>query len=82
MTSLVYRLVLSTKAHAKIVNIDYTKALELDGVVGYVCSQDLSSDCNKFGLIERDEEIFSSEKVYNYVLKYRYLNWVQLGTIF
>ncbi|OXA58372.1 Xanthine dehydrogenase [Folsomia candida] len=56
-------LVLSTKAHAKIVNIDYTKALELDGVVGYVCSQDLSSDCNKFGLIERDEEIFSSEKV-------------------
>lgn len=56
--------VLSTKAHAKIVNIDYTAAMDLEGVVGYVSSQDLlSPENNKFGLIERDEEIFASEKV-------------------
>ncbi len=55
--------VLSRKPHARIVNIDFSEALELDGVVGTVTSKDVLEGNNKFGLVEKDEEIFASEKV-------------------
>jgi xanthine dehydrogenase/oxidase len=62
-TELELAFVLSTKAHAKILNIDYNDALDLEGVVGYVSSEDLKPENNKFGVVERDEEIFASEMV-------------------
>ena len=58
-------LVLSERAHAKIISVDISAALELEGVVGYISSQDLEPERNKFGLIINDEEIFASSEVRN-----------------
>ena len=55
--------VCSTKAHAYIKSIDASKALELEGVQGFVCHQDVPSDNNIFG-IGKDEEIFASKEVH------------------
>eukprot|EP00794_Sanderia_malayensis_P018318 gene18318-biopygen12265 len=56
--------VLSTKAHAYILSINADEALQMDGVVNFVCHKDLSKDNNKFGLTNVvDEEVFASEKV-------------------
>jgi xanthine dehydrogenase/oxidase len=55
--------VLSTKAHAKILNIDYSEALEIEGVVGHVSHEDLAPEKNWFGLVVKDEEIFASKTV-------------------
>eukprot|EP00794_Sanderia_malayensis_P018330 gene18330-biopygen12273 len=56
--------VLSTKAHAYILSINADEALQMDGVVSFVCHKDLSKDNNKFSLTNVvDEEVFASEKV-------------------
>lgn len=55
--------VLSTKAHAKILNIDAQKALEVPGVVAFFCHKDLTPQQNEIGPIFHDEELFASEKV-------------------
>jgi len=55
-------LVLSTRAHAKILRIDPTKALSMEGVVSFFSSKDIEEEI-KWGPIFHDEEIFVSEKV-------------------
>lgn len=57
-------LVLSTRAHAKILKIDATKALSMEGVVSFFSSKDLTHDERLVGAVVHDEEIFASEKVY------------------
>ncbi|XP_029159752.1 xanthine dehydrogenase-like [Nylanderia fulva] len=55
-------LVLSTRAHAKILKIDPTKALSMEGVVSFFSSKDIAKDI-RVGPIIHDEEVFVSEKV-------------------
>ncbi|XP_027209904.2 xanthine dehydrogenase/oxidase isoform X1 [Penaeus vannamei] len=55
--------VLSTKAHARILSIDESEALKVEGVVRFFCARDIPDERNKTGCILPDEEIFASEKV-------------------
>ncbi|XP_037929610.1 xanthine dehydrogenase-like, partial [Teleopsis dalmanni] len=57
-------LVLSTKAHAKILSIDATEALAMDGVHAFYSSNDISDNENVVGHVIRDETIFAIDKVY------------------
>lgn len=56
-------LVLSTKAHARILSIDATNAYAYPGVVAFFSSVDLPSYRNKIGPVVKDEEVFVSEEV-------------------
>lgn len=55
-------LVLSTRAHAKIIKIDATKALAMEGVVSFFSSKDIADD-KLIGPVFHDEEVFISKKV-------------------
>ncbi|CAL8074582.1 unnamed protein product [Orchesella dallaii] len=55
--------VLSTRPHANILSVDFSEALKVPGVVGTVTHKDILEGKNKFGLVEKDEEIFASSKV-------------------
>lgn len=52
-------LLFSTESHAKIINIDASKALAVPGVVAFLSAKDLDEEGNKIGPIFKDEEIFS-----------------------
>ncbi|XP_074031148.1 xanthine dehydrogenase isoform X2 [Leptinotarsa decemlineata] len=54
--------VLSTKAHARIVEIDESEALSMDGVRGFVSAKDVREGCN-WGCVIQDEEVFYSDTV-------------------
>lgn len=56
-------LVLSTRAHAKILRIDPSKALSVEGVVSFFSSKDIAEDKRWVGPVFHDEEVFASEKV-------------------
>ncbi|CAN9279489.1 unnamed protein product [Alternaria alternata] len=56
-------LVMSTKAHAKILRIDWDRALELPGVVGYIDRHSIPADVNIWGSIKKDEPFFAEDKV-------------------
>ncbi|UNI24600.1 hypothetical protein JDV02_010334 [Purpureocillium takamizusanense] len=57
--------VLSTKPHAKIKSIDYSKALDMPGVVDYIDRNDMpSAEANKFGAPHFDEVFFAEDKVH------------------
>ncbi|KAL2891544.1 Xanthine dehydrogenase [Ceratocystis lukuohia] len=57
--------VMSTKAHAKILSVDWVPALDMPGVVDYIDKDDLpSAQANKFGPPAFDEVIFAEDKVY------------------
>lgn len=56
-------LLFSTKAHAKILNIDASKALELNGVESFYCAKDLTVDQNKYSLVMDDERVFKDNVV-------------------
>ncbi|XP_024891840.1 xanthine dehydrogenase-like [Temnothorax curvispinosus] len=56
-------LVLSTRAHAKILKIDPSKALSTEGVVSFFSSKDIAGDSRWMGAVFHDEEVFISEKV-------------------
>jgi len=56
-------LVLSTRAHAKILKIDPSKALSMEGVISFFSSKDIAEDKRWIGPVFHDEEIFVSEKV-------------------
>ncbi|XP_020282076.1 xanthine dehydrogenase [Pseudomyrmex gracilis] len=56
-------LVISTRSHAKILKIDSTKALSMEGVVSFFSSKDITEDKRWIGPVFHDEEIFVSEKV-------------------
>ena len=55
-------LVLSSKAHARIVSIDWSSALAMDGVVDKVDHTDVPGP-NKLGSFLTEEEIYASKKV-------------------
>ncbi|CAI6331447.1 unnamed protein product [Periconia digitata] len=56
-------LVLSSKAHAKILSIDYEPALAMPGVVGYIDKNDLPEGQNIWGSIRKDEPFFADGEV-------------------
>jgi len=56
-------LVLSSKAHAKLVNIDISEAKKVDGFVDFVSAKDVPDENRWVGEIIHDEEVFASEKV-------------------
>lgn len=56
-------LVMSTKAHAKILSIDWNIALEMPGVVGYIDRNSIPADANIWGSIKKDEPFFAEDKV-------------------
>ncbi|KAI8677562.1 hypothetical protein NCS56_00646400 [Fusarium sp. Ph1] len=58
--------VMSKMAHAEILSVDWTAALEMPGVVGYLDKNSLSSDQNTWGPVVRDEELFADGKVHFY----------------
>lgn len=51
-------LVLSTKAHAKVLSIDPSEALKLPGVHRFFCAKDLHGHANEVGPIFHDEKVF------------------------
>jgi len=54
--------VLSEKAHAKIRNIDYSKALEAEGVIDILSAKDIKGE-NQIGGIIPDEPLFAEDMV-------------------
>ncbi|XP_065371332.1 xanthine dehydrogenase [Calliphora vicina] len=57
-------LVLSTKAHAKILSIDASEALAMPGVHAFFSSKDITQHENEVGPVFHDEEVFASDMVY------------------
>lgn len=56
-------LVISSKAHARILSIDPTEALKLEGVHRFFCSKDLSGHGNEVGPIFHDEFVFVKDEI-------------------
>ncbi|KAI9933030.1 hypothetical protein MW887_009284 [Aspergillus wentii] len=57
-------LVLSTKAHAKLISVDPTAALDIPGVYGYVDHQDLpNAEANWWGAPKKDEVFFAVNEI-------------------
>lgn len=57
--------VLSTKARAKITSVDFSKALDMPGVVDYIDVNDMPSpEANRFGPPHYDEPFFSEGEVF------------------
>lgn len=57
-------LVLSSKAHAQILKIDPSMALQMDGVMDFVSAKDIHEDRNSFSIaIVYDEKVFYDDKV-------------------
>ncbi|VEN52953.1 unnamed protein product, partial [Callosobruchus maculatus] len=56
-------LVLSTKAHAKVLNIDETEALKMEGVHGFVSAKDIKKGRNQFGPVFHDEKVIYDDEV-------------------
>ena len=53
---------MSTKAHARLVSVDPTQALEVEGVVRFISAKDVTGG-NKIGAVVKDEECFATEEV-------------------
>jgi xanthine dehydrogenase/oxidase len=56
-------LVLSSKAHAKLLSVDWEPALAMSGVVGYIDKDCLPKDQNIWGSIKKDEPFFADGEV-------------------
>jgi xanthine dehydrogenase/oxidase len=56
-------LVMSSKAHAKIISVDWDPALEMPGVLGYIDKNSIPADVNIWGSIKKDEQFFAEDKV-------------------
>lgn len=56
-------LVLSSKAHAKLISVDWKPALAMPGVVGYIDKNSLPKEANVWGSIRKDEPFFADEEV-------------------
>ncbi|OCK73770.1 hypothetical protein K432DRAFT_430402 [Lepidopterella palustris CBS 459.81] len=59
-------LVLSSKAHAKLLNIDWTPALNMPGVVGYIDKHSIPKEANIWGSVLKDEPFFADNEVHFY----------------
>nr|AOE43258.1 xanthine dehydrogenase [Cavenderia deminutiva] len=62
LTSLYSAMVMSTKAHARIVSIDASRALAMTGVKKFLTAKDIRGE-NQIGPIFHDEELLASEEV-------------------
>ncbi|KAI0376086.1 xanthine dehydrogenase [Hypomontagnella monticulosa] len=58
--------VLSTKAHAKLLGVDWTSALEMPGVVGYLDKNSVPQESNNWGPIRVDEPLFATDEVHSH----------------
>lgn len=56
-------LVLSTKPHAKLLEVDPSSALNVDGVFRFVGSGDVEPGRNAIGAVIKDEEVFATDEV-------------------
>lgn len=56
-------LVLSTRAHAKILKIDAEEALKQEGVQGFFSAKDITPEMNTWGPILKDETVFAKDIV-------------------
>jgi xanthine dehydrogenase/oxidase len=56
-------LVLSSKAHANLINVNWEPALAMPGVVGYIDKDSLPKGGNVWGSIRKDEPFFADGKV-------------------
>lgn len=56
-------LVLTQKAHAKIISIDASDALKMPGVHAFYTAKDLDEDKNNVGPMMRDEELFIRDEI-------------------
>lgn len=54
--------VVSSKAHAKILKVDTSKALEMEGVVGCIDSKDVPG-ANNYGQLAQDDALFTVDTV-------------------
>ncbi|KAH7060693.1 Molybdopterin-binding domain of aldehyde dehydrogenase-domain-containing protein [Macrophomina phaseolina] len=52
-------LVMSSKAHAKLVEVDWTAALSMPGVVGYIDKDSIPKEANIWGSVKKDETFFA-----------------------
>ncbi|KAK3044777.1 hypothetical protein LTS18_000379, partial [Coniosporium uncinatum] len=52
-------LVMSSKAHARLLDIDWTPALNLPGVIGYIDKHSIPADLNIWGSVKKDERFFA-----------------------
>ncbi|CAN0492256.1 unnamed protein product, partial [Ectocarpus sp. 8 AP-2014] len=57
-------LVLSTKPHAKLLEVDPSPALEVEGVLRFVGAGDVTPERNGIGAIVVDEEVFAVDEVH------------------
>ncbi|CAM9382433.1 unnamed protein product, partial [Hapterophycus canaliculatus] len=57
-------LVLSTKPHAKLLEVDPSSALEMGGVLRYVGAGDVDPERNGIGAVIVDEEVFAVDEVH------------------
>jgi len=59
-------LVMSTRPYARLVSVDATEALAIEGVVRFVSAKDIpKGGGNKIGAIIKDEECFATEEVHH-----------------
>ncbi|KAH9889601.1 xanthine dehydrogenase [Xylariomycetidae sp. FL2044] len=56
-------LVLSEKAHAKLLAVDWGAVLDMPGVVGYIDRSSISHDRNSWGPIRKDEPLMALDEV-------------------
>lgn len=56
-------LVLSSKAHAKLLSVDWEPALAMPGVVGYIDKNCIAKEDNVWGSIKKDEPFFADGEV-------------------
>lgn len=56
-------LVLSTKPHAKLLGVDPSEALKVDGVLRFLGSEDVTPGGNGIGAVIVDEEVFAVDEV-------------------
>ncbi|KAL5358559.1 Molybdopterin-binding domain of aldehyde dehydrogenase-domain-containing protein [Aspergillus floccosus] len=59
-------MVLSQKAHAKIVSVDWSPALGPCLAVGYVDQHSIPPETNRWGSVVHDEPFFAEDKVYSH----------------
>ncbi|KAK4166188.1 molybdopterin binding aldehyde oxidase/xanthine dehydrogenase [Cladorrhinum sp. PSN259] len=57
-------LVLSSKAHAKLLSVDFIPALDVPGVVDYIDKNDISAKANRWGAPHFEEVFFAEDEVF------------------
>ncbi|CAM9234191.1 unnamed protein product, partial [Hapterophycus canaliculatus] len=57
-------LVLSTKPHAKLLEVDPSSALEMEGVLRFIGAGDIDPKRNAIGAVLADEEMFAVDEVH------------------